>query len=125
MKNRHVNTTERQKLNKIFTSHDVTQTTAVQYQQLTKHLDSTGATENVMLIAPQSTKNFSKSINLQERQSKKKLVLSNNGVVISEKLATILHAHKGSTISLKMNMGNYLSSKLVESAKCISVTISL
>src|SRR5699024_1255868 len=56
-KNRHVNTTERQKLNKIFTSHDVTQTTAVQYQQLTKHLDSTGATENVMLIAPQSTKN--------------------------------------------------------------------
>ncbi len=72
LKNRHVNTTERQKLNKIFTSHDVTQTTAVQYQQLTKHLDSTGATENVMLIAPQSTKNFSKSINLQERQSKKK-----------------------------------------------------
>ena len=58
LKNRHVNTTERQKLNKIFTSHDVTQTTAVQYQQLTKHLDSTGATENVMLIAPQSTKNF-------------------------------------------------------------------
>src|SRR5699024_10554962 len=72
LKNRHVNTTERQKLNKIFTSHDVTQTTAVQYQQLTKHLDSTGATENLMLIAPQSTKNFSKSINLQERQSKKK-----------------------------------------------------
>ena len=112
LKNRHVNTTERQKLNKIFTSHDVTQTTAVQYQQLTKHLDSTGATENVMLIAPQSTKNFSKSINLQERQSKKKLVLSNNGVVISEKLATILHAHKGSTISLKNEHGKLLKFKV-------------
>jgi putative ABC transport system permease protein len=79
---------------------------------LTKHLDSTGATENVMLIAPQSTKHFRKSINLRERQSKKKLVLSNNGVVISEKLATILHAHKGSTISLKNEHGKLLKFKV-------------
>lgn len=112
LKNRHVNQTERQKLNKIFTSNDVTQTNAVQYQSLTKHLNSNGATENIMLIAPQSTKNFSKSINLRERQGKKKLTLSGNGVVISEKLAHILNVKKGATISLKDAHGKILRFKV-------------
>lgn len=112
LKNRHVNKAEQQKLDKIFTGSDVTQANAVQYQQLTKHLSNNGATENIMLIAPQSTKNFNKSINLRERQSKKKLNLSNNGVVISEKLAHILNVKKGATISLKDAHGKLLRFKV-------------
>lgn len=53
------------------------------------------------MIAPKSATNFRKSINLRERQSKKKLALPNDGVIISEKLATLLNVKKGSTISLK------------------------
>ena len=80
----------------------------MQYQQLKKHIKSTGSTENVMLIAPKSTKDFRKSINLSKRQSKKKLSLSNDGVVISEKLANILNVKKGSTITLTNSHGkNY------------------
>lgn len=58
-----------------------------------------------MLMVPKSNKNLKKSINLRERQSKKKLQLTNNGVIISEKLANISNAKKGSTISLKNSHG--------------------
>lgn len=112
LKNRHVNKTEQRKLDKILSGSDITQANAVQYQQLTKHLNSNGATENIMLIAPQSTKTFRKSINLRERQGKKKLVLPDNGVIISEKLANILGAKKGSTISLKDEHGKFLHFKI-------------
>lgn len=73
---------------------------AVNYTQLTKHLYKNGATENVMVITPENASTFRKSINLRQRQDKKKLILSNNSVVISEKLAKLLNAKVGSTIKL-------------------------
>ena len=108
LKNSNVTKKDQQKLDKLFKEKDIKQTNEVQYQQLTKHIKSSGSTENVMLIAPKSTKEFRKSINLRERQSKKKISLPNDGVVISEKLANILHAKKGSTITLTNSHGkNY------------------
>ena len=105
LKSSNVTKNDQQKLDDLFKEKDIKNTNAIQYQQLKKHINSTGSTENVMLIAPNSTKDFRKSINLRERQSKKKLDLPNNGVVISEKLANILHAKKGSTISLTNSHG--------------------
>lgn len=96
---------EQNKLDNLLKEKDIKQSNAIQYQQLTKHIASSGSTENVMLMVPKSNKNFKKSINLRERQSKKKLQLTNNGVIISEKLANILNAKKGSTISLKNSHG--------------------
>lgn len=96
---------EERKLTQIFKEKAITQVNAVQYQQLSKHLKNSGSTENVSLIAPKDTKTFRKSINLWQRQDKKKLILPQNGVIISEKLATILNAKKGSTISLKNSHG--------------------
>ena len=90
LKSKHVTKKEQNELDKIFKEKDITQTNAVQYQQLTKHLNQSGSTENIMMIAPKSATNFRKSINLRERQSKKKLALPNDGVIISEKLATLL-----------------------------------
>lgn len=101
LKSNHVTKPEQQKLNKLLDSKKIKTSTPVQYQQLTKHLENNGSTENIMMIAPKSATDFRKSINLRERQSKKKLTLPNNGVIISEKLATILNAKKGSTISVK------------------------
>lgn len=105
LKSKHVTKKEQNELDKIFKEKDITQTNAVQYQQLTKHLNQSGSTENIMMIAPKSATNFRKSINLRERQSKKKLALPNDGVIISEKLATLLNVKKGSTISLKNSAG--------------------
>ena len=96
---------QKNKLNNVLTSKNVKQTSAVQYQQMTKYIKNTGSTENVMLIAPKDTKSFGKSINLRDRKTKQKLDLSNNSVIISEKLATILDAQKGSRISLTDKQG--------------------
>ncbi|MBD5429247.1 ABC transporter permease [Lactobacillus sp.] len=73
---------------------------AINYTQLTKHLYKDGATENVMMITPEDSSIFRKSINLRQRQDKKPLTLSNDSVVISEKLAKLLNAKIGSTIKL-------------------------
>lgn len=105
LKSKHVTKKEQNELDKIFKEKDITQTNPVQYQQLTKHLNQSGSTENIMMIAPKSATNFRKSINLRERQSKKKLALPNDGVIISEKLATLSNVKKGSTISLKNSAG--------------------
>lgn len=105
LKSKHVTKKEQHELDSIFKEKDITQTNAVQYQQLTKHLNQSGSTENIMMITPESAANFRKSINLRERQSKKKLTLPDDGVIISEKLATLLNARKGSTISLKNSAG--------------------
>lgn len=105
LRNSNVTKKEQNKLDNLLKEKDIKQSNAIQYQQLTKHIASSGSTENVMLMVPKSNKNFKKSINLRERQSKKKLQLTNNGVIISEKLANILNAKKGSTISLKNSHG--------------------
>lgn len=105
LKNETVTKKQKNKLNNVLTSKNVKQTSAVQYQQMTKYIKNTGSTENVMLIAPKDTKNFRKSINLRDRKTKQKLDLSNNSVIISEKLATILDAQKGSRISLTDKQG--------------------
>ena len=105
LKKNHVTKKQQQKLTSIFKEEGISHTNAVQYQPLTKHLKDSGSTQNVMLIAPKNTKNFYKSISLRQRQDKKKLALPKSGVVISEKLATILNAKKGSTIALKNEQG--------------------
>ncbi|QQP28472.1 ABC transporter permease [Lactobacillus ultunensis] len=105
LKSKDVSKNAQKELDDLFKEKAFTQTNAVQYQQLTKLLKSNGSIENIMLIAPQNTTTFRKSINLRQRQDKKKLILSDNGVIISEKLATILHAKRGSSISLKNSNG--------------------
>ena len=105
LKSKDVSKDAQKKLDHLFKEKAFTQTNAVQYQQLTKHIKSNGSIENIMLIAPENTTTFRKSINLRERQSKKKLTLPDDGVIISEKLATILHAKRGSFISLKNSNG--------------------
>ncbi|MBC7032153.1 ABC transporter permease, partial [Salmonella enterica subsp. enterica serovar Enteritidis] len=56
LKSSNVTKNDQQKLNNLFKEKDIKTTTAVQYQQLKKHINSTGSTENIMLIAPKSTK---------------------------------------------------------------------
>lgn len=94
-------------LKKKLDSDEIKNYQAIHYAQLSKHLYQDGATENVMLIAPENVTNFRKSINLRKRKGKQKITLPKNGVVISEKLASLLNAHVGSTIKLKDGAKTY------------------
>lgn len=61
----------------------------------------TGSTEKFTLIVPKYTDNFNKFIKLQERLTKKPIILEDTSVVINEKLAFLLNAGIGDQITLK------------------------
>lgn len=73
---------------------------AVYYQPLTKKAGPDQTVQQISMIVPQTTTNFQKSLTLKQRASQRPIHLTNNGVVISEKLATLLNAHVGSKIKL-------------------------
>ncbi|GAB2027077.1 FtsX-like permease family protein [Lactovum odontotermitis] len=87
-------------LDKLLASGDIKTEAPVYFDQLTKVAGKDKNNQQINLIVPQDEANFSSFISLQERASGKKLTLSNKGVILSEKLAKLLHAKVGSTISL-------------------------
>lgn len=103
LENDHVNKKMRHKINKLLKTSAIKLYAPIHYEQLSKHISSTGATENVMLIAPKDKNDLRQFINLRQRTDHKKLDLPNDGVVISEKLAKLTNVKKGDQISLKVD----------------------
>ncbi|ERL65756.1 FtsX-like permease family protein [Schleiferilactobacillus shenzhenensis] len=75
--------------------------TQIHYDTLTKVAGKNGDTQQIKLIVPADTRTFSHYIRLVNRQSQQKLPLTNDGVVISERLANLLGARVGDTITLR------------------------
>lgn len=61
---------------------------------------------------PQNSHDFSSYLRLQDRQSKKQLKLTTNGVIISEKLAQLTNSKVGTHIRLKDADGHWHSFKV-------------
>ncbi len=101
LENNNLSQKEKNKITSFLHKKEIKRSTPIHYEQLTKHLNYTGATENVMLIAPKYKQDLRKFINLRQRTNHKKLNLPDNGVVISEKLANLMKVKKGDTITLK------------------------
>ena len=68
---------------------------------------------------PKEDKNINNYINLRNRQSGQKINLNNHGVVISEKLANLLHLKPGDKLTLNTSNGRKLNCQLVGFVKCI------
>lgn len=58
-------------------------------------------TRNVNLLIPENAGEMEKYIHLQERVSSKKLKLNDSGVIINEKLATLLDIKVGNTVTIQ------------------------
>lgn len=80
---------------------DIEKSMPIHYEELTKIAGSNRDTQSITLIVPQDSRGFSSYLSLQNRQSHKKITLPNDGVIISERLATLLNVKKGDTIILK------------------------
>lgn len=91
----------KKKLKHFLQKREIKRSTPIRYDQLSKHLSASGATENVMLIAPEHQQDLRRFINLRQRSNHHKLSLPNDGVVISEKFAHLLGVQKGDHITLK------------------------
>ena len=75
----------------------------VHFENITKKID--GTKQNISIIVPKKDQNINDYINLRNRQSGQKINLNNHGVVLSEKLANLLHLKPGDKLILKLNNG--------------------
>lgn len=97
-------------LNNLLASSKVRRHAPIYLDQLNRQLNN--SQQNVTLIVPQNSHDFSSYLRLQDRQSKKQLKLTTNGVIISEKLAQLTNSKVGTHIRLKDADGHWHSFKV-------------
>lgn len=99
----HSNLTSRQKnnLDTELNKNEIKQYLNIHYENLTKKAGTDNAKQDISLIVPSSSKALTKFVKLENRQTGKKYTVTSDSVIISEKLATLLHAKEGSKIKLK------------------------
>lgn len=105
----HSNLTSRQKnnLDTELNKNKIKQYLDIHYENLTKKAGTDNAEQDISLIVPSSSKALTKFVRLENRQTGKKYTVTSDSVIISEKLATLLHAKKGSKIKLKDDNGKW------------------
>lgn len=75
----------------------------MQMKELTLDTTKDKVTKSATLIIPEDVNTMSTFISLRERLNSKKLQLMDDGVIISEKLASLLDVKKGDTILIKIS----------------------
>src|SRR5699024_3284172 len=73
----------------------------VYYEELTVRAGDNKDTQEITLLVPDDPGSFKKDVGLVDRETQKSLSLSQDGVILSEKLANLLDAKKGSQVILQ------------------------
>lgn len=92
---------QQQQLDQLFQEKAVERTKSVYYETVTKNAGTDNDRQDITMIVPKDQTGFSDYIRLATRQGQTKLTLSNDGAVISERLASLLNVKIGSTIMVK------------------------
>lgn len=92
--------TNTDKLYKMLEANDVKEYTKVYYDDVSIQA---GDKDDRSDIIPETQKDFAKYIGLDHRETKTKIHLKDDGVVISERLAELLHVSKGDTFTYTEN----------------------
>lgn len=91
--------TNTDKLYKMLEADDVKEYTKVYYDDASIQAGDKDDRSEVKVIIPETQKDFAKYIGLDHRETKTKIHLKDDGVVISERLAELLHVSKGDTFT--------------------------
>ena len=78
----------------------------IYYEEYSVTAGKSQDSQTIKLLCPENTDDFSSYISLDERKSGKSIALTDNGVVISERLSKLLDVSAGDTITLKDSAGN-------------------
>ncbi|KRN58556.1 ABC transporter permease [Limosilactobacillus secaliphilus] len=100
------------RLKHLLTSDHVQRHTSIYWGQLHRKLGEDHAQQNINLIVPRDSHSFNDYLHLQNRSTKRPIKLTNNGVVISEKLAKLTDSKVGSRIRLQDSNGQWRSFKV-------------
>ncbi|MCT1798602.1 FtsX-like permease family protein [Aerococcus viridans] len=103
--NDYVSDQQNDEIKDTLSSQDIDQFGEVEYQELTTVGGKQNDTQDITLISPENLDEFSDYIQLTERGSDETLNLPDDGVVISERLASLLDAEVGDTITLQDTNG--------------------
>ena len=95
--------TNTDKLYKMLEANDVKEYTKVYYDDASIQAGDKDDRSEVKVIIPETQKDFAKYIGLDHRETKTKNHLKDDGVVISERLAELLHVSKGDTFTYTEN----------------------
>ena len=95
-----ISVNQQKTLNNKLNENNIKSETPIYYESMSKIAGKTGDTQDITLIAPSSDKVLKDYVHLTDRKTKQTLHLSNNGVIISERLATLLKVSKGRYLTL-------------------------
>ena len=98
--------------NRLLAASPVKNHQAIYTQQYHRVVGKDQSTQTVTMIVPNTTKNFSKSVTLLSSATGKAMRLPKTGVILTQKMATLLGAKKGDIIYLKDANGNRQSFKV-------------
>ena len=79
---------------------NIKSSTPIYYESMSKTAGKSGDTQDITLIVPKESKLLNQYVHLNDRRRQQTIPLTNNGVVISERLADLLHVQKGDRITL-------------------------
>jgi putative ABC transport system permease protein len=95
----------------LLNSEDVKAHEAVHFEQL--HQTVNDNRQDISLMVPANDEEFANFVTLRNRVSQEELNLSDDGAIISEKLAKLLKVKAGDTVSLKTNQDKAIEVKVV------------
>ena len=101
----HVSDDEQASIDKLLESDKVTSYSSATYESLTKQAGSKNDDQDITLLVPDGEKGFTKYLKLRDRASGDKLELSDDGAIISERLATLCNLSVGDAITFKDSGG--------------------
>ena len=90
---------EQTELNTLLNDETVDSYTSVYYEEVSKIAGKNNDKQSIKLIVPENTDEFDQYISILNRKTGEHISLEDDGVVISERLATILHIKQGDTIT--------------------------
>lgn len=86
---------EEQEINNMLNSDVINSYSSIYYEEVTKTAGKNNDKQSIKLIVPKNTEEFNKYISLMERKSGQNIILADDGVIISERLSTLLNINVG------------------------------
>ena len=97
---------DQSEINQLLTSNAIEDSTAVHFETVTKSAGDKDDTQSITMIVPEDPSAFTSYIRLQNRTSQQELPLSDDGVIISERLANLTGTSVGDTFTFTDSEGN-------------------
>ena len=104
--NNNLDEDEEKEFNELANNEEIESKTSIYYESVSKEAGNQNDKQEINLVVPENMESFNEYIHLENRKTKESIELDDEGVVVSERLATIMNAKVGDTIKFKDSKDN-------------------